>query len=290
MAGAIYIISRTTASGWLLVLFSLVVAVLGLGAILPGRGLTGIELNVEAPGDATAGQPVGLAISAEGRVRPCQLRLAEPPGEPVRLDGPCTGVVLVVPRRRGVLNHVDVELGSAAPFGLVRWRRPLRVALHRPLEVGPQPLFCDSPFSPSGPGGSTASGRPAGASGDTVRAVRDYLDGDPLRLVSWQATARHGRLMVKELEAPETTSLTVVVELRGTEDEVEQTAGRAAGLANAALATGVPVVLHTREVSGPRTGAVASTVEVGRRLARAVPGDPAAGPADGSSIVVRVGR
>jgi uncharacterized protein (DUF58 family) len=291
MAGAIYVISRTTGSGWLLVLFSGVVAVLVLGAALPARGLTGVELEVQGPDDATAGSPVMMNLSVGGRAPLARLRFVEPPGEGVRLDGRGAGDVRVVPSRRGVLHHVDIELRGAAPFGLVWWRRSLPVTLRRPLQVGPEPLACPVPsWSPDPGQDATAVGRTVGAPGDLVRSVRDYVDGDALRLVSWQATARQGRIMVKELEAPETARLAIVVDLRGSEDDAEETARRAAGMANAALAQGLGVLLLTCEKTGPCAGPVASPVEVGRRLARAVAGAPPAPPQRGVHVVLAGGR
>lgn len=285
MAGAIYVVSRTTGSGWLLVVFSGVVAVVLLGGILPARALSGIELRLDSPRDATAGRPVPVTVFAGGRVGLVQLRLVEPPSEPVRLDGPTTGDVRVVPRRRGVVGSVELELRSAAPFGLVWWRRSMRVALSRPLEVGPEPLEARAPSPPTGAGGESAAGGLTTSGGDTLRTVRHYVDGDPLKLVSWRATARHGRLMVKELEAARQAGVTIVVELRGSDDEAEQTAGRAAGLAHAALAQGMAVVLVTCEAVGPCTGQVTSPVEVGRRLARAVPGPSVATPPGDRRVV-----
>ncbi len=289
MAGAIYVISRTTGSGWLLVLFSGVIAVVLLSAFLPARALSGVELRLDAPRDATVAHPVMVKVIADGGVRTAQLRLVDPPGEWVRLDGPATGDLRALPRRRGVLRSVELELRSAAPFGLVWWHRSVRVALRRPLEVGPEPLDVPAPSPPSGTGGDAVAGRPSASTGDTLRTVRHYVDGDPLRLVSWPATARHGRLMVKELEAPETTGVIVVVELHGSEDEAEDTARRAAGLANAALAAGMAVVLVTSEVGGPCIGPVTSPVEIGRRLARAVGGVPPATPATAGHVVLSVG-
>jgi uncharacterized protein (DUF58 family) len=117
---------------------------------------------------------------------------------------------------------------------------------------------------------------------DITRGVREYVDGDPIRLVHWPATARTGSVMVRELERPRRTRLLLVVDLRadgpdaGT--DIEIAASRAAGYALAALADGTLVELATVETDGPRTGPVRSAVEVGRRLARAVPGRPVPGP------------
>ncbi len=122
--------------------------------------------------------------------------------------------------------------------------------------------------------------------------MREYVDGDPIRLVHWPATARTGTVMVRELEGPQRPRLVVVVDLRGPEADAEVAASRASGLALAALGAGTIVDLVTVEAAGPRTGTVTSALEIGRRLARAVPGPPALGPVEPGAQVrhVRAGE
>jgi uncharacterized protein (DUF58 family) len=92
--------------------------------------------------------------------------------------------------------------------------------------------------------------------------------------------------MVRELEAPGRAPLTIAVDLRGPSEDAEVAAGRAAGLAVAALRAGVPVTLATAEADGPLTAPVTDAVAVGRRLARAVAGAP--GQTSSGAHVVRV--
>jgi uncharacterized protein (DUF58 family) len=123
---------------------------------------------------------------------------------------------------------------------------------------------------------------------ELVRGARPYVVGDPLRLVHWPASARAGGLMVRELEAPGRAPLTIAVDLRGDDEEVEAAAGRAAGLAQAALRAGVPVTLATAEAGGPVLAPVIDAVSVGRRLARAVAGPPPTPPPGRGAAIVRV--
>ncbi|MBW3557750.1 MAG: DUF58 domain-containing protein [Actinobacteria bacterium] len=279
-------IARTTGSGWLIVILAGVGGTMALAAVLPAVGLGRVTVTVEAPRDATVGRSVELTVDLGGRTRPLKLR-------PLGLDSPWTGVIIpcrgrlpVTPRRRGVVGEVRVELRSAAPLGLVWWRRKVTVPLARPMEVGPRPL--DSTSAPAA-GRSSDASTPAGASAttaDAVRTIRDYVAGDPIKLVHWPATARAGELMVKDLESSEMPSLVVAVDLSvGGPDAVEEAAGRAAGLATAALRSGTAVTLLTSEATGPRSAVVTSPAEVGRRLARAVPGRLPA-PPPGTEVVV----
>ena len=94
--------------------------------------------------------------------------------------------------------------------------------------------------------------------------------------------------MVKELDAPHRPGLVLVVDLRGGSAAAETAAGRAAAIANDALAAGAPVTLCTPESGGPVGGRVDSPVEVSRRLARAVAGPPAEVAVAVGNAVVRV--
>jgi len=192
MTLAMHVISRTTGSGWLVVVVSGMLSVLGLSALLPAFALTGIEVGVAGPSDGVVGRHVSLMVTVNGRVRASKLRLAAPASDWVRLDGRGAGRVTALPASRGVVGHVDVEVRSAAPFGLVWWRRRLRVPLERALEVGPAPIDAASPWPTQAEAGLEAPAGTTTSSPELVRGLRDYVPGDPPRLVSWVATARHG--------------------------------------------------------------------------------------------------
>jgi uncharacterized protein (DUF58 family) len=153
----------------------------------------------------------------------------------------------------------------------------VRVRLDRPIEVAPRTI--PMRFEPVRGADQRADAQPRSSSSgqEVTRGVREYVDGDAIRLVHWPATARTGEVMIRELEGPQRPRLVVVVDLRGPAPDAEITASRASGLALAALASGMLVDLATVEPGGTRSGRVQSPVEIGRRLARAVPGAPAAG-------------
>jgi uncharacterized protein (DUF58 family) len=286
LAAAFFLIARTTGSGWVTVLLCGVAAALVGGAVWPAPAVMRAQVAVEAPRDATVGQPLTVRV-ALGRGGWVQVRLRQPPGPWMRADAPAAGEVMVTPEQRGVFGHADVEVRSGAPLGLFWWRRVVPAPLAAPLEVGPRPLdVCvDDAVAPGAAGPVSLRGR---AGHDSVRSVRPYAPGDLMALVHWPATARWGEVMVKELEEPELARLAVSVDLRGGPAEAEVTASRAAGLAIAALTRGVPVWLLTTERGGPIVSEVASPVEVGRRLARAVPGPPPDGPVPRGAVVVRM--
>ncbi len=277
IAAALFAVSRTTGSGWLVVLLAGIVATCAVGLALPLVALRGVGVAVEAPTDATVGQPVHLELAVTGRARDLRLSLPAVGVAEVAVDAPATGVVQGLPARRGVVWSVGVDVVAAGPLGLCVARRRGQVVLGRPMEVGPRPLPVELALPPlAGEADEVDDGcRGDGNAPELVRGARAYVVGDPLRLVHWPASARAGGLMVRELEAPGRAPLTIAVDLRGPSEEAEAAAGRAAGLALAALRAGVPVTLATAEADGPVTAPVTDAVSVGRRLARAVAGPPA---------------
>lgn len=292
VALALFGVARTTGSGWLIVILTGIAAVVALATVLPPFGLRRVRFAIDAPREGTVGRTAELTVdvtsSSGGANRPVKLL-------PIGFEGPWTGVVTpsrgrlpLVPLRRGVYTSVVLDVRSAAPLGLVWWRRKVVVPLDRPFEVGPMPIAVrlDPPRGSEDSG--TDDGRVASSLADAVKTVREYVAGDPIKMIHWPATARAGDLMVKELEAPVAPVLCIAVDLRGAgDDAVEEAASRAAGLALAALAAGVPVTLLTAEEGGPRSGPVASTGDVNRRLARAVAGPLPPPPRGTEPIVVR---
>lgn len=290
VAVALFGVARTTGSGWLIVILTGVAAVVALSAVLPPFGLRKVRVEVEAPREGTVGRTAELTIDVDGgggATRPVKLL-------PLGFDGPWTGVMTpahgrlpLVPLRRGVYTSVLLDVRSAAPLGLVWWKRRILAELPRPFEVGPMPMDVRLEAPRGSEDTGTDDGRVASSLADAVKTVREYVAGDAIKLIHWPATARAGELMVKELEAPVAPVLCIAVDLRnGSDDAVEAAASRAAGLALAAITAGVPVTMLTAEATGPRIGPVASSGDVNRRLARAVAGPLPAPPRGTDPIVV----
>lgn len=99
-----------------------------------------------------------------------------------------------------------------------------------------------------------------------LRAVRQYVMGDEVRLLHWKATARTGQLMVREYADPAQPRLTVVLDTRAEAMPVpvfEEAIEVAASLLSASAMAGQ----HCRLITSTGTDLVAGT---GPRAARAV--------------------
>lgn len=269
---ALFIVARTTGAGWDIVLLCAIIAVVLTGSLLPAFVLSRISVSATAPSDATVGRPFPIELTVNGRHVKAQILTFN--SEWVRVESAGSGPVLVTPDRRGVLTRIRVEIVTAAPLGLARWRRRFRVTLATAVEIAPrrEPTGCPIVTGTI----QTTSPREAESSRgrELTRGVREYVDGDPIRSVHWPATARTGIVMVREFEGPHRPHVVIVADFRG--PDPEGVASRAAGMADDALRHGARVQLATAEVDGPRFGDVPTPLHIGRRLARAVVGPPAA--------------
>jgi uncharacterized protein (DUF58 family) len=224
------------------------------------------------PADAFVGDTVAFTLAVDGPAVPFRVK-AVADGDPVTVTPPGSGLVTGVAGRRELVTEVEVEVASAGLSGLVTCARRHRVALPRPLAVGPRPLAPPHPFPELFGVWGEGPPRPA-AVGDVVRGVRDYLPGDPVRRVHWPTTARRGDLVVKEVEEPGAPRLVIVLDLGGGGLGGETAAARAAGYAYEALRRGYEVVMATAEPAGPVTAPLGPPGDVNQRLARTVRGTP----------------
>ncbi|MEX0768962.1 MAG: DUF58 domain-containing protein [Microthrixaceae bacterium] len=263
-------------------------AVTGFGALWPliTVRLVGIKILV-APTDLIVGQLGTVQVQLTGRASGLTLRCS---GSPLLVADVVSPGIVQIPLEvsaRGAFNSIRVDLGSDAPFGTALAVRTRTIQLPRRLLVGPVTLTQSAPVAELQGLQSLNIPRGLAVSGEAVRSVRPYTNGDPQNLVHWPSSARLGSLVVKELEPPVATGLAIVLDLSGSEiDSVEDAASRAAGLAENALAHGARVMLCTAQASGSACGEVSGLLQLRRRLALATAGMPAAAPKDWPSVVV----
>jgi uncharacterized protein (DUF58 family) len=104
-----------------------------------------------------------------------------------------------------------MPLGGEGPFDA-----PLVFSAPLGIEVEPWPLLAML-RSPRGgrSGRMTEAGRSARArgEGDELRELRDHVASDPFKRIAWRASARRGRLVVREMERQERDIVWLVVDV-----------------------------------------------------------------------------
>lgn len=103
-----------------------------------------------------------------------------------------------------------MPLGGDGPFDV-----PLVFSCPHGVEVQPWPLQAMLRSPRGGRSGRvTEVGRSARArgEGDELRELRDHVVGDPFKRIAWRASARRGRLVVREMERQERDTVWLVVD------------------------------------------------------------------------------
>ena len=204
-------------------------AVLAVGVVWPWLSLRGVTGSLTFEKMRTReGEPVEAALSIRNRLPWGLWGLAVDAGfqhGPTRrsLDRPDASLSFAsgwktteatwhcVPECRGEYPAYPPLIVSGFPFGLSAARRELAVG--RTLLVWPRTF-------PVGPIPETAEGRSAeglaprdkpGTWGDLL-GVRPYRRGDSLRRIHWPQTARHGQLVVCEVQASALPRIQVVLD------------------------------------------------------------------------------
>ncbi len=257
-------VAHASGSGWVQALGALAAGVALVGLLAPALATNRLQVRIEAsPDDATSGRPLRIKVRAESS---CRLTPVRPAGTPTNLSAGKSTEVELLPDRRGLLRAIEVDLSSAAPFGLLWWSCRRHLALPRLVVVSPA-------RAPSGRAGEEVaepgSASPASrlAEEGERRGSREYQVGDSPRRVDWRSTAHTGSLMVKESDL----SLERFVRLRAELPEEPLAAEEAASRLLAAicghLAEGRPVVVELGE-GALHPSRVTSERQAGRLLAR----------------------
>lgn len=150
----------------------------------------------------------------------------------------------LTPNRRGVYDWPGATLAWADPLGLFWRTRRLEVPTR--LEVYPtthgltlpdllRPLLSEGRLT-----------RQLGLDDPiSLRGAREYAPGDPPGRIHWRLSARQGGLMVRELERMADSSVTVYLDLNGTEVYLESAVRLAASLLREAGELELPVAVAT---------------------------------------------
>jgi uncharacterized protein (DUF58 family) len=125
--------------------------------------------------------------------------------------------LMVVGTRTGRwgLHGLALELRGMPLGGDGLYEVPLVFSNPFGVEVQPTPLAAMLRSPRGGRSGRiTEAGRPARArgEGDELRELRDHVVGDPFKRIAWRASARRGKLVVREMERQERDLVWLVID------------------------------------------------------------------------------
>lgn len=244
-------VGTTAQAGWLFVLSAGVLGLVASGMLGPHR-LGAVTVTRSTPARTQVGETVSVEISVHngGRKRLPVMRVDDdhPAFEAIAVAcesvAPQSRATIALPRvavRRGVFDEGETRLSTAAPFGLVRSRRRVKVAgrviVHPVLtELGEVVL----PETPAQTADEAVAATRSGY-GEVFAGVREYRPGDQRRWIHWRTTARTGQLAVREHEDPAQSPVVLVVAGLEGDDAEEAVASAAASLGLHALSQARPV-------------------------------------------------
>lgn len=200
-----------TASNILFMTLSLMLSSLVLSGILSLINFRKLEWTLIAPKHLQVGE-VGAAelelvnnkkvfptmsicfrvgISEQAKETNLYMSRALPAGESSRLEW------TFLPEQRGACRISLHGVGSKFPFGFLD--KSFGSTQEQQVLVWPAPV--DYQFSPTAAGRRYLSGtsRRASGIGSDLLNIREYVQGDPPRLIHWKATARLNKLMIRQL-------------------------------------------------------------------------------------------
>jgi uncharacterized protein (DUF58 family) len=276
-AAIVFVIGTNAQAGWLFVLAALLLGTVLAGMAVPLAAVRGLDVELTVPAETRQGvdTPVHLTVVNRGRAVRWGIVAHDEhiggasvyvgtvrPGERVEV-----GTVRDAPRR-GEARTGWVELRSAAPFGVAERRRRLpadvtTLVLPRVVPLGPL-AFID--LASSREAATETDGRRG--QGPEYLGVREFRPGDPIRQVHWRLTARHGELVVRDLEEHRVPRLAVWVDTCVDDAALDDACSAAASIVSAASTTGVGVRLAAATTDGPSVVSRASGLALHRWLAR----------------------
>ena len=218
-----WVVARAFGGKALYLLAYAAAVVLGVAVFIARRRRPVTAVRSKLPLRAREGQSIGVTLQIESSRRlgafVVEEQLDPARGTPMRLPVPSVSAAAPVvheyavrPVRRGVFSIGPLEAEWSDPFGVARSRQQLapavEIIVHPSTEaVIDRPLarrFEDPPLRPP-------HSRPW-PSGFEFYGMRDYVPGDDLRRVVWRATARTGRVLVREFEQGVTDRIVIVLD------------------------------------------------------------------------------
>lgn len=216
IAFSFFAAATNTMAGWLYVISGLIIALLGLAAVLPPRTLKQIIVRRQPIAPVSVGEDLIITLEIKNQsLKPKTFlqiqdilqselgQIVEIAVEVINPQSTYEWVHYHPTKKRGVYRWQEVHLRTATPLGLFWCRRSWQaqaVAIVYPVIL---PLTSCPLIDQIGRDDSakiSSDRRSNAATEDITRTLRPYRIGDPTRLIHWRTSARYGDLRVRELE------------------------------------------------------------------------------------------
>lgn len=245
-------------------------AAIAVDAVAARRAMRDVDVAFSANVLFSTADPLTCTVQVTGATRPVVLSPTTRPNVQrflidVREPGvPNPGVIVLAPRRRGLVHTLMVDAVISGPIGLIDCGKRFRIPLAASATIGPAPLPHDVKW-PLPRSISFGLSDASSIGDDLYRTLRPYVRGDSRRRVHWKASAHHGALMVKESDGTGVASVRVIVQLDGPGAAAEAAVSRAAWVASEAVARGWWTELVTTQ---PRLTPASPPVPLGSPFGR----------------------
>ena len=216
-----------TGNNLLFLILASLIAIVLMSGILSSISLSGVEMRLALPDHLFAGQPVRAMVELENEkltLPSFSLRV-----EAIQEEGVSAAAMLEQPvyfpylpkqgrvqqnvpvtfARRGLYCQEAFRIVTRFPFGFLQKARRLNLKTEALVYPSVEPAAEYMEVLPVIQGAleSLSKGR-----GQDLYALREYVPTDSARLVHWKATARSGRLMVREFTREEDSRVLVVLD------------------------------------------------------------------------------
>ncbi len=244
--------ATNTMNNLLYLVLAFLLSLMTVSGIVSRRNLREIEFSVTPPPEIYKNKPAYFVVNIRSR-RGKKFNIF------VELEGVRQGLqvigkneqlaIPVIFRKRGVRKIINFKISSSFPFSF--FTREENFNLNLEITVFPE-IFDVSKriksFRERFSSGEIESQKP-GTGGDFL-GLREYYDGDPVRLIHWKASARNDELYTKIFLGPGWKEI-ILSEDDLTESDFEKRIDEMASLAVSLLASGYSVGIKMGELNIP---------------------------------------
>lgn len=244
-----FMIGTNIASGWLLSMAALCLAVPSMSLVRSLAGVRGIDVRRDPICRGEVGGEMRYQITVGGgRLSQAVLRDGIVGASPVLIASLPRGFTAVaevraVPQARGLFEDPPIVVECAAPLGM--WITRRRVACTGSIEISPPLPPISVPWRAGGddPLADGLTDPPRKGAGLDFMGLREYRPGDPPRHIHWGSSAKRDDLIVREFQQEGIRPIVVIPDLRIAGPHTDRALSIAGAIVRNSITNSIPVWL-----------------------------------------------